>query len=49
MAELFPGILLDIVDDEWLVDKLPHDVFVLVSLLENNLSAGGDGFVEIVA
>jgi hypothetical protein len=25
MAELFPGILLDIVDDEWLVDKLPHD------------------------
>jgi hypothetical protein len=24
-------------------------VFVLVSLLENNLSAGGDGFVEIVA
>jgi hypothetical protein len=25
MAELFPGILLDVVDDEWLVDKLPHD------------------------
>jgi hypothetical protein len=25
MAELLPGILLDIVDDEWLVDKLPHD------------------------
>jgi hypothetical protein len=24
-------------------------VFVLVSLLENNLSAGGDGLVEIVA
>ncbi|KAG0553325.1 hypothetical protein M758_12G002900 [Ceratodon purpureus] len=26
MAELFnPGILLDIVDDEWLMDKLPND------------------------
>jgi len=25
MAELFPGILLDIVDDEWLLDRLPHD------------------------
>ncbi|CAM6008130.1 unnamed protein product [Sphagnum balticum] len=25
MAELFPCILLDIVDDEWLFDKLPHD------------------------
>jgi hypothetical protein len=28
MAELFPGILLDIVDDEWLVDKLPHDAII---------------------
>lgn len=26
MAELFnPGILLDIVDEEWLMDKLPND------------------------
>lgn len=26
MAEVFnPGILLDIVDDEWLMDKLPND------------------------